>query len=95
MGEIAPDAGFRNYVPLEGSDKRLTPFYMQRLYIGLILQPVMRFTPENIDYSASRTLPKRACLYVSYIKTKKHNANHRPFKAGALDTYDANLHAPQ
>jgi hypothetical protein len=57
MGEIAPDAGFRNYVPFEGSDKRLTPSYIQRHCIRLILQPVMRFTPENIDYSASCILP--------------------------------------
>jgi len=76
MGEIAPDAGFRNYVPFEGSDKRRTPSYMQRHCIGLILQPVVRFTPENINYSASCTLSKRTLL----CQDQKHDANHRPFK---------------
>ena len=37
MGEIAPDAGLRNYVPFEDSDKRRTPYSMQRHCIGLIL----------------------------------------------------------
>jgi hypothetical protein len=39
---------------------------MQGHFIGLILQPV-RFPPENIDYSASCALSKKALFY---MKTK-------------------------
>jgi hypothetical protein len=67
MGEIVPDAGFRNCVPFEGSDKRRTPSYIQRHCTGFILQPVVRFTPEKINYSASCSLSKRTRFYV---KTK-------------------------
>jgi hypothetical protein len=69
MSEISPDAGFPNYVPFEGRDKRRTPSYMQRHCIGLILQPVMRCTPENINYSASCALSKRARFYIKTRNT--------------------------
>jgi hypothetical protein len=58
------------YSPSEGSDKRRTPYSMRRHFIGLFLQPV-GFPPENIDYSASCTLSKKACFYRTTKKTIK------------------------
>ena len=62
MGELAPTAGSHNYVASECGDKRRAPSSVQRHFVGLIPQSV-RFTPENIDYSASCALSKKVRFY--------------------------------
>jgi hypothetical protein len=58
MGEIAPSVEFQNYAPFKISDERQAP-PTKKQSATVLLRQLVRFSQENVYYSASYVLTKK------------------------------------